>query len=87
VRNILLRTLSDIFLALYFLSDHPLYFQRIGFIKMDKAWVDFIDYWNNIYWLLEAMIDIYCDLVDLYYIDIDIKATVSFSFSYFTFLI
>ena len=87
MRNILLRTLSDIFLALYFLSDHPLYFQRIGFIKMDKAWVDFIDYWNNIYWLLEAMIDIYCDLVDLYYIDIDIKATVSFSFSYFTFLI
>ena len=54
---------------------------------MDKAWVDFIDYWNNIYWLLEAVIDIYCDLVDLYYLDIDIKATVSFSFSYFTFLI
>jgi len=26
VRNILLRTLSDIFLALYFFSDHPLYF-------------------------------------------------------------
>ena len=26
VRNILLRTLSDFFLALYFLSDHPLYF-------------------------------------------------------------
>lgn len=76
VRNILLRTLSDIFLALYFFSDHPLYFQRIGFIKLDKSWLDFIDYWNNIYWLLEAVIDIYCDLVDLYYLDLDIKATV-----------
>ena len=76
VRNILLRTLSDFFLILYFISDHPLYFQRIGVLKMDKSWVDFIDYWNNIYWLLEAVIDIYCDLVDLYYLDLDIKATV-----------
>jgi hypothetical protein len=73
VRNILLRTLSDIFLILYFLSDHPLYFQRIGVIKMDKSWVDFIDYWNNIYWLLEAVIDVYCDLVDVYYIDQEIN--------------
>ena len=38
--------------------------------------MDFIDYWNNIYWLLEAVIDIYCDLCDLYYLDLDIKATV-----------
>lgn len=72
VRNIVLRTLSDISLALYFISDHPLYFQRIGFIKMDKATVDFIDYWNNIYWLFECLVDIYCDLVDVHYLDKEI---------------
>ncbi len=36
VRNITLRTISDISLILYFLTDHPLYFQRIGLVKMDK---------------------------------------------------
>lgn len=77
VRNILLRTISDISLILYFFSDHPLYFQRIGFIKMSKSWVDFIDYWNNIYWLVECLIDIYCDLCDYYYVDQEIKILVS----------
>lgn len=64
VRNIFLRTIADICLALYFLTDHPLYFQKIGFVKMDKSWVDFIDYWNNIFWLIEAVLDVYCDIQD-----------------------
>ena len=73
VRNVMLRTLADIFLALYFLTDHPLYFQRIGFVKMEKSTVDFIDWWNNVFWLLEAVLDIYCDLVDLHYVNLEIK--------------
>lgn len=76
VRNILLRTVSDVFLLLYFVTDHPMYFQRIGFIKLEKSTVDSIDWWNNIFWLLEALIDIYCDCVDLYHVDLDIKQTV-----------
>lgn len=76
VRNILLKTLSDIFLALYFLTDHPLYFQRIGFVKMEKDLLNNIDWINNVFWLLEAVIDFYCDLVDLYYIDQEIKSVV-----------
>ena len=79
VRNILLRTLADFFLIMYFVSDHPLYFQRIGFVKMDKSWVDFIDYQNNLYWLLECVIDLYCDLVDLYYIHQEILSIVSYT--------
>ena len=74
VRNVLLRTLADIYLSLYFLTDHPLYFQRIGFINMDKSWVDFIDYWNNIFWLLECVIDIYCDFIDLHHINVEINS-------------
>ncbi len=79
VRNIFLRTLSDIFLILYFLTDHPLYFQRIGFVKMEKDLVNNIDWINNVFWLLEALIDIYCDAVDLYYIEQDILEVVSYS--------
>ena len=65
VRNFTLRTLSDIFLILYFLTDHPLYFQKIGFIKMDKNLVNQIDYINNITWLVNAVLDIICDISDL----------------------
>jgi Peroxisomal biogenesis factor 11 (PEX11) len=82
VRNILLRTISDLSLILYFISDHPLYFQRIGFVKLDKSWVDFIDYWNNIYWLVECLLDIYCDLCDLYYLNKDIQNLVNIDYLY-----
>ncbi len=44
---------------------------------MEKKTVDFIDWWNNILWLIECLIDIYCDVVDLYYVDKDIKDIVS----------
>jgi Peroxisomal biogenesis factor 11 (PEX11) len=69
VRNILLRTISDISLALYFVTDHPMFFQRIGFIKLEKPLLDLIDRWNNILWLVECLLDIYCDVVDLYYVN------------------
>lgn len=44
---------------------------------MDKQTVDFIDWWNNIFWLIEAVIDIYCDWVDLQYLIGEQKANVS----------
>lgn len=39
--------------------------------------VDFIDYWNNIFWLLECVIDIYCDLVDWSHLGQDIEILVN----------
>jgi peroxin-11C len=78
VKNFALRTFSDIFLSLYFLTDHPLYFQRIGFVKMDKVLVDKIDYWNNIFWLLNAVLDIIADYFDLVYILDEINKLVKF---------
>lgn len=62
------RTLSELCLILYFLTDHPLYFQRVGLAKFDKAFVDKIDWWNNVFWLLNDLLDIMCDVVDLYYL-------------------
>ncbi len=63
-----MRNLDDFFLILYFLTDHPLYFHRIGFIKMDKELVNKLDYWNNVFWLLNALLDIYCDFSDFLYL-------------------
>ena len=70
------RTISDIMLILYFVTDHPLYFQRIGFVKMDKALIDKIDFWNNIFWLLNSLLDMMCDIVDLYAIQKEIQTLV-----------
>lgn len=77
VRMFWLRTLNDIFLTLYFLTDHPLYFQKIGFIKMDKDTVNQIDYINNLFWLFNAVLDIICDLADFMYFQNEIKIIVS----------
>ena len=65
VRMLFFRILSDISLMLYFLTDHPLYFNRIGLIKLDKKVLDKIDWINNIFWLLNCIFDIMCDVVEL----------------------
>ena len=44
---------------------------------MEKPLLDFIDWWNNILWLVECLLDIYCDVIDLYYVNLDIESTVS----------
>ena len=75
-RMVFWRTISDIMLILYFVTDHPLYFQRIGFVKMDKALIDKIDFWNNIFWLLNSLLDMMCDIVDLYAIQKEIQTLV-----------
>jgi hypothetical protein len=72
------RTLSDISLILYFLTDHPLYFQRIGLIKLDKTTINKIDYINNVFWLLNALFDLMCDLIEVYIINQEIDHLVSY---------
>lgn len=45
---------------------------------MDKKLVDQIDYYNNIFWLLNAALDIICDFSDLMEIQKEIIALVIF---------
>lgn len=66
VSMIFWRTISDISLILYYLTDHPLYFNRIGLVKYDKKFISNLDYLNNLFWLLNIIFDVMCDLVDLY---------------------
>lgn len=76
VRNIFWKTVSNITSFVYFWSDHPIYFHKIGLIKLDPITLDRIDYLNNIFWLMECVIDIFCDIVDLYYIQKEIQLIV-----------
>ena len=79
-RMVFTRTISDTMLILYFLTDHPLYFQRIGFAKFSKSFMSKCEYINNIFWLINSVLDMMCDIVDLYYIQKEIQALVTISF-------
>jgi hypothetical protein len=43
---------------------------------MDKDLVSRIDYWNNIFWLINGLLDIYCDLADFLFLQKEIEALV-----------
>lgn len=60
-----LRSVSDLFLALYFLTDHPLFFHNTGFWKFEQTTLSKIDYINNVFWLLNALLDIFISLYEV----------------------
>ena len=72
VKMVFWRTISDLCLIIYFLTDHPLYFQRVGLAKMDKPLLNSIDWWNNFFWLMNALLDMMCDIVELYHLQKEI---------------
>ena len=59
------RTLNDMALMMYFLTDHPLFFHNVGFYTFHKDTLSSIDYINNVFWLLNAMLDIFVSVADL----------------------
>lgn len=71
------KTVSEISLILYFATDHPLYFNQIGFKSYKKEYLQMLDYWNNIFWLLNSLLDMAITLVDLKYLQDDIESIVS----------
>ena len=77
-RMIFFRTLSDLSLMIYFFTDHPLYFNNIGFWKYDKKFIDSCDYINNVFWLLNDLFDIICTLSDMKQLQKEMKDIVSF---------
>ena len=62
---ILYRVLSDLTLILYFFTDHPLYFNSIGFWKYSDKFIKNCDYINNVFWLLSSLFDIVCTVVEI----------------------
>lgn len=71
------RTISDISLILYFFTDHPLYFNGIGFWKYEKTYLSNMDYINNVFWLINSVLDIVVTVADINHIQSQIKTLVS----------
>jgi hypothetical protein len=68
VRMIFFRTISDLLLAIYYLSDHPIFLYKVGIYRGEKSFVDRIEWWSDFIWLIESIIDVVCDIVELFHI-------------------
>ena len=55
----MLQSISDGLLILYYVTDHPLFLYKLGFLPMSVAMNDQIDYWNNIFWLANTLSEIF----------------------------
>ncbi len=64
-KMVFLRTISDIALILYFFTDHPLYFNGIGLWQYEKKFLSNIDYINNVFWLINSVLEIVINFADL----------------------
>lgn len=63
-KMIFIQTLADIFGALYFIFDHPLYFTKTGFLRgWSKELQDRIGWWSEVWWLLQTILEIACHVV------------------------
>ena len=81
---VLTRTISDIALIIYFFTDHPLYFNSVGLKTYDKQWLSKLDYINNVFWLINSVLDIVVTVADMQHIQNEIKKIVSHSKSKFS---
>ena len=77
-RMVFWRTISDIALILYFFTDHPLYFHGIGFWTYEKSFLSNMDYINNVFWLINSVLDIVVTIADLQHLQTTIKSLVSY---------
>ena len=65
---ILAKTLDNLSLILYFLTDHPLHLHSIGFLKLEAAQYKKWDFINNFFWLLQNLFDIATTVVEMQYL-------------------
>ena len=52
------------FLVLYFLTDHPLFFNSLGYLPISPKMIGDIDVLNNYMWLGSVVIDLHIDLIE-----------------------
>lgn len=64
-------------MIIYCIADHPIYLKRIGAWDIRNKLILQIDHYRNILRLLGRVIEIFIDIVDLYYLQKEIKTLVS----------
>ena len=61
----LIRSISDIWLIMFFFTDHYLFFHRLGYLPISKPIALNIDWWNSVTWLLNVLCEILCDTLEI----------------------
>jgi hypothetical protein len=59
------RSAADLSLLLYFLTDHLLYFYKVGVVK-SPSWAGKVDLWNNLFWIADNCFTIIADCLDIH---------------------
>ena len=73
VRMIEYRTLSDLALIFYFLTDHPLYLHSIGLWKFSPSFMRNCDYINNVFWLVSSLFDMMVTVVEIAHVQKEVQ--------------
>ena len=60
-----LRTLSDLSLFFFYVSDHPLFLYKLGYLPMSLETLQGLDYLNNIFWLGNTVLEIAIELLEV----------------------
>mmetsp|Transcript_18773 Transcript_18773/g.34034 ORF Transcript_18773/g.34034 Transcript_18773/m.34034 type:complete len:223 (-) Transcript_18773:31-699(-) len=71
----LFRSAADLSLLLYFLSDHLLYFYKVGAVKA-PSYAGKVDLWNNIFWIFDNVFTIIADCLDIHRVQTSIQEIV-----------
>ena len=71
-----IRSISQVFGALYFLSDHVLYAYKVGLLveRKDSGVVSAVDVFNNLVWLVEDVLCIVSDAIDVHSIQLKLQS-------------
>ena len=61
----LLKSIGHVFLILYFITDHPMFFHRLGYLTYSAKFADDLDYVNNVFWLLNTLMVMLVDAIEI----------------------
>jgi hypothetical protein len=64
----MIKNIADIFLILYYLTDHILYIRHVGLIPhpLESKFIQRVDLINNITWLIENIFTVIGDALDIH---------------------
>lgn len=64
--NDIIKSLCDISNSFYFLLDHILLVSKLNVFKFDPVWLNNIDWYSNLCWGSECVLNIFHDVIDFY---------------------